>query len=878
MADIYVPNIIITQDYNLIKKIMESKYLDTTQKFDESVALLLSTRQNKYVYGLEHSINFNGSDAKITLKILDTDSDFENKFFNESFLEKTLNDQVTNYIKNKTQISEFGNYFNKILNSQIRIYIAYGIGNDFSNWSNPIVCTLVGGNIDLANNGIRNYTYEFIPEVNYFFRYQTVKPDLNNPNDDLSLNIGGAFTRTKVDIFVKKTEYSKVTKNVKSLLTKFVSKVTNTNESNVITLIPDLEKSELTKTIESTDEIDLQEGVSKDWWQTIKDDAVSIADKFAIKVGTVDPFELDIPKRLTQVKWDNDIYVAQFYKQYFKNIEVSLPEVNSGSLIVDKQFTNTPHKQQRLSETNSREAKNAPKAMTLSLVSTPDPNTTNDSSEPQLPDWYKTIQNVFLGIASLYRKGDSYISPNISFESDTKLLKIFHKHKMIADPTVPCVIVGDRQMVLDYIYKNQVPVTKILETKSKFSINKEDSLYEVFNRKDYAIDLRNMIRKKKNSSSFNEQIILDELAIGSEISKEESEVIRSSVNLIKEFTEEEDIPVFLNNFKNSNVLSYSIKNTENYMTATRMGVLQNRYKTLLAQLSSDKSKLSALLQSGGIASTSTQTPIDVANALFADTVKQVTKVSPNTKIPASVFGLVKQSEEVNALSTEMAQVVAPGFFNSIANSVGARQLASKYDKARISLQKAEDNLSPEDKEIYDFVTQIKNSLQKDAVIFTNSQENVTIINALLQKTLAEHYPGIPKENLLPLAETIILINEVSVQSGNSQVEVIPGLYLPNKNFISGKITEYAMKYFVEVSLKTLPFFYLSNYRVMSQPAFFYSKKLNISNYNDLNIFDYFSGDYRIIGFKHVITTRECYSEFLLNRANALGGEVKSISK
>ena len=94
MADIFVPNIIITQDYNLIKKIMESKYLDVAQKFDESKAILLSNRQNKYVYGLEHSINFNGADSKILLKIIDTDSDFENKFFNETFLEKILNDYL----------------------------------------------------------------------------------------------------------------------------------------------------------------------------------------------------------------------------------------------------------------------------------------------------------------------------------------------------------------------------------------------------------------------------------------------------------------------------------------------------------------------------------------------------------------------------------------------------------------------------------------------------------------------------------------------------------------------------------------------------------------------------------------------------------------
>ena len=109
MANIYVPNIIITQDYKLINKIMESEYLDVTQNFEEDRAILLSTRQNKYVYGLEHSINFDESDSKITLRILDVDNDFENKFFNESFFEMMMNEQVSTYIKNNEKISEFGN-------------------------------------------------------------------------------------------------------------------------------------------------------------------------------------------------------------------------------------------------------------------------------------------------------------------------------------------------------------------------------------------------------------------------------------------------------------------------------------------------------------------------------------------------------------------------------------------------------------------------------------------------------------------------------------------------------------------------------------------------------------------------------------------------
>ena len=85
-----------------------------------------------------------------------------------------------------------------------------------------------------------------------------------------------------------------------------------------------------------------------------------------------------------------------------------------------------------------------------------------------------------------------------------------------------------------------------------------------------------------------------------------------------------------------------------------------------------------------------------------------------------------------------------------------------------------------------------------------------------------------------------------------------------------------MRNFVQVSIKTLPFFYLSNYRVIGQPSLLYSKKVNISNYVNQSIFDFFSGNYTILGFKHVITTKECYSEFILTKSQALGGEVKSI--
>lgn len=969
MANIYVPNIIITQDYDLINKIMESDRLDITQQYSEDRAILLSNRQNKYVYALEHSISFNQTDTKIVLKILDVDDDFENKFFNETFFERIMNQQVSNFIKNNAKINEFGTYVNNALTSQIQIYIAYGIGDDFSNWSNPISCVLANAKIDLANNGLRTYTYEFQPEVNYFFKYHTIEFDKNDLLNNLNLSFGGGTVRTRSDITINPDQYKQITLNVKGLLSKFVSKVTNVSRSNCITLIPDIDSAN-NKTIKINRTEQFKE------WQRLNPD----------KARFRNPYLKGPDDEMKKIDWNDQVAVISFYRQYFKNIfGWKTNPVNCVTPIVNKKFKTTRLKEDVLSEINSKLEKERKKAdksaredqqeineldakitelernrdqlkeelsspnlsggmkgerrkeklkqinskldglisdraearenknavdnlynksisklqkeaiqakgvvdltkeisdilspnstfsetklvpdriktgIQLSLVAMPDPNKSQDSNDPKLPDWYKAIQNVFLGIASLHNNGDSFIVPHISYESDAKFLKLFHKHKMIEDPTKPCVIVGDRQMVLDYIYRNQIPVNQILNHKSKFQINKSDKLYKILNDQQYAIDLRNLVRKKKNSSSFNEKIMLDELTYD-----------RSVANLIEQYSEADDIPVFLNNFKNSNVLSYSVDNTENYANVTRSAVAENRFKTLLSQMSEEK--LSKVLETGGIASENGLTPVNIAKSLFKESVgKIVDGIDKTSKLSSNVINAytTKKQFYATALRYDLYFIRA---------SKPPEELQKKYDLDLINFQTAESKLSEEDLKIYKLLNNLADSDKSDPYIFTNSQENVTVMSAILQATLVKKYKLIPPENVLPLAEVIILLNKSSLQTENSQVEILPGLYLPNQSFILGKITHYAIENFLKVVIKTLPFFYLSNYRTIGQTSLFYSKKLNVMNYNNLDTLDYFSGEFRITGFKHVITTRECYSEFILNKDNALAGDqIKSPTK
>lgn len=963
MSNIYVPNIIITQDYDLMNKIMESDELDITQQYSEDKTILLSNRQNKYVYSLEHSINFNQTDTKIILKILDADDNFENQFFNETFFEKIMNQQVSNFLKNSSKISEFEAYVNTALNSEIKIYIAYGIGSKFSNWSNPISCSLVSAKIDLANNGLRTYTYEFQPELNYFFKYQSVEVDKNNLIDNLNLTFGGGLTKTRSNLDLSPDQYKDITLNIKALLNRFVSKVTNVSRTNCITLIPDIDSA-------SNKPIKIDRMQQFKDWQRLNPDKAPIRNPY-LKGPDVEMKKID---------WTSQSAVISFYRQYFKNIfGFKLNPVNCVTPIVNNKFKTTRLKEDVLSELNSKLEKERKKAdksaredqqeineldakitelerdrdqleeelsspnlsggmkgerrkeklkqinskldglisdraearenknavdnlynksiskletqtnltqgivdmldgtqstfsdtklvpdriktgIQLSLVATPDPSKSQDSNDPKFPDWYRAIQNVFLGIASLYGTGDSYIVPHISYESDAKFLKLFYKHKLIQDPTKPCVIVGDRQMVFDYIYKNQIPMNKATSYKPNFPISKTDALYKILNNPEYAIDLKNIVRKKKNSSSFEEGIILDELSYDKQVT-----------NQIEKYSEADDIPVFLNNFKNSNVLSYSVNNTENYMTVVKKAVIQNRSKILLESLS--QNDITKILEIGGVISENGLTPVDIAKSLFFGSFNKIPKnIDRTSKISAGVVDAYNAERQFRLTAQEKLVKYDLG------NLEAPDKLKKKYDSDLLTYQTAKKNLSGKDLQIYEFLNELAYKNGSNPYIFSNSQENVSLMSAVLQATLVEKYKLLPPESVLPLAETIILMNEANLQTQNSQVEVTPALYLPNQAFILGKITEYAMENYLGVSLKTLPFFYLSNYRVIGQVALFYSKKLNIVNYKNLNTLDFFSGEYAIYGFRHVITTKECYSEFILNKQARLAENLQEVPK
>jgi hypothetical protein len=155
------------------------------------------------------------------------------------------------------------------------------------------------------------------------------------------------------------------------------------------------------------------------------------------------------------------------------------------------------------------------------------------------------------------------------------------------------------------------------------------------------------------------------------------------------------------------------------------------------------------------------------------------------------------------------------------------------------------------------------------LVLTHSTDGVSYLNLAVQAQIKDlgGYPIAPVD-LAALAELIILLNLSNDESEDTNLTFTPGLTLPGTGFILSRIHEHAKRFSSEISLKTLPFFHLSNYSDINKKCLFFSKRLSIAGRDLPVVFDFFSGEYMITGFKHVITTSECYSEFLLTKFGA----------
>jgi hypothetical protein len=386
-------------------------------------------------------------------------------------------------------------------------------------------------------------------------------------------------------------------------------------------------------------------------------------------------------------------------------------------------------------------------------------------------------------------------------------------------------IVGDRDLIMHYLYGRKY--TRKLNDLN-YSMNPKDPLASIITNKSYGDKLRKLIFRNKTNSSFSELLAVDELSLNNEISNK-------ALVEFKKYSEGIDNPIFINNFRNSNVLSYSFKNSENYYSITSNSVRDNRLKYLYKTLDDDKKN--ELLKKFGISPVpGTRTPIEIAKDFFTKAFKQLgeNKDLALKKIEASQIPLL---EEATKDVTKWGKI-DPTLVDQLQTALNPKDtVESRYGAPKLG-----------------------------GLVLTHSNEGVSYLNLAIQSEIKQLGGYVNVAYLAAVSELIVLLNLSDGESEDTTLNIVPGLTMPGTGFILSRIHEYSKRHSTEISIKTLPFFHISGFYDINKRCAFFSKRNQFmgKSANEM-VFDFFSGEYVITGYRHVMTTGECYSEFLLNK-------------
>lgn len=165
----------------------------------------------------------------------------------------------------------------------------------------------------------------------------------------------------------------------------------------------------------------------------------------------------------------------------------------------------------------------------------------------------------------------------VTEENDLEMISFFRESGLISSDDERVVVAGLEFQVNEYAYRSLLKSakfsTKLMENPDYRSMPE---------RGNYDERLDKIFKIKNNSSAFSEKILLDELSFkGPGVNKVIDPVLQNLIQKSRLF-EEDNIPIFINNLKNSNVISINIDNVQNpYLLALNVASQTASYNELV---------------------------------------------------------------------------------------------------------------------------------------------------------------------------------------------------------------------------------------------------------------------------------------------------------
>lgn len=779
MSKIFVPNVIISTKYDHFLPFVsneKSKSFSFENIVEDENTLVISPANNRYLTSFEYGIGMpDQKTAKLVIKLTDTDNYVQGRFLSNSVIKDMLSHSLEESIRKNEYFGNNPDFYNDKINTDLKIYFAFGVGNDLNNWAGPYIATLFNATLDISK-GVREVTLEFFPTTSYLFR-KRLDGDKNDPQQFEQFNVGGANLKT-IGIYhfdvgkVKNGEditniASDIIKNVYSNYLKQICKT-----ENIICLFPSLESS--------------QGGSLSDYFHQknkLWKDSHPFKNAFrwasTLRFDTFAKVMRELGIKIREDTSEEDKATREYICETLKNPKIAFTDIKNEQL-------------------QSEQTKDKGGVAIVDCQSSDEGNNPNaaNKDDTNIPNWWRPLQTFEEGL----QKAIPGLAGSITVfqENDLQWISLWQKNGLIKNANEPCTIIGVDQMIYDYLYQNQGGQT--IETKdkykSKYKFNQTDkSIENILNSDSYKQAAIKLNYKNKNNSSFNEKLYTDELSFKEQ--KNEYDIMSNAIELSKKT----DIPVFTYNLFNSNVLDVNVEINQNYFNAMNFAVREDRHKKF-----------------GHIILEKNQQIKDI--------------IDPTNEVSLALQAVDKKT-------------AGPGG-------------NEKLDTREIELIKDDKLPDPQLIKLKPYLTK----LNEQGITY----RQLAYLNVLIDLKNNGKLSNISPDALVSVAQFLERRNEaLTLNSGNIAIPKDRGA---SKSTVMGEIFDYMFKSFLTMQLRTLPFFHLSGWNLLQRPAIVLGKRVNIidplnSNWSRDNLFEFYNGIYTIVGFRHVINTKEAYSEFKL---------------
>jgi len=936
MAQVLVPNIILTKNYDLIKNIFLNKeFLQLDEiKSNQRDVFFISGKNNKYLNSFEYSLNVDKK-IEIVLRIFDFDNNFEFEYLSDGFLK--------NYFKGLLSNAVTLAKLNSLSKASVKnkLYFSFGVGPDLKNWADPMSADLKEAYIEIDTNGRRYYILKFVPNNDTPLFRENIFYNIGKVNPESELGFLNDVSPTlKVSVMYFQQEKPNIDLVLKDLTKKYISTIAKTSDGNCLLLFPsvfdnfekyfmsrlkgpvsdsgeDLEYlssirelfgfNSVLKTFESIPEnlvpsknttdfnnqrSDVLDEVDAKGNKSINEQAQASVPLPFIQPDLINGTRLDdptfIPPGMMRDEVTGDLKSDPYDRDFptinspnqnrildsMLNVPVKNPyDLNAPSQDLPVQGPPTPRPPSHYPAPEPKPVES--KQWIFSIDISNYLASDNSIRSAALVDWYRPLNKINDGIQSLLGEKGVNREFFISTEVDILKLELLAKEKVISDANAPCIIMGDVQAIRNYYHRDGLAFDQDMSPGSTTPFGPIKTL------SDYSL-------QQKLTSKFYLNGLSNLLSRRRSNSGFSEKIILDELNDYSinkkanskfidfignnEFFKNSDTPIFMHNLKNSNVLAIT--------------VLQNTIPYLqTVNFSVGNTTENELLL---------KVPANYEKSVFyyntkinfeklvEDVIKEYKEIMEKE---AKIREIRKNNNYIDSSPTNYA-------FNNLLDSILSIDYTGTENYTEVGSLPidAYQGLTRRKNNFLKFLQASNNDndlVRKNILTLLGKNVRSLPVNSYGKSVFFDEFLANDTEiqaELSLIAEYINAVLNAGVDNSGSFIEINKNLISENSSADSLKARLFAHLYekmSATVSVRTVPFFWVAGLRAVNKQAILLSKKvppiagpINPAVVDVSEIFDFFSGIFNISGIKHVINTSECYSEFVLARTGLTPDGIK----